>query len=311
VLEEETTDSPVNVLLGLEELVSSDPLSIDREAQAFVAECMATAGFVYVPEDVKAISSLTSRSDQLPETDTLEYVQLKGYGLSDQLGLELEELEQRGLNNTATTAENNPNFEIRENLSVAEQDAYDRALIGVARRDVDWGKGVPANPETGIEFLPEEWTEMTSAGCATQGYEGVPGFAINRARQRLLEAVESSLQDLEATIEGDARIVEANRQWASCMASEGFSFGGRTEIFSHLERLEADVLASVVREDMSSETTRLANEFATYEVRIAVADWGCGQGSIALRNTVRRAYEIEFVRNNEGVFAAYLDEVGL
>ena len=130
-----------------------------RQVEELVAECMQDLGFEYVPMDPSAGDD---REDPFAEAYSLppdEFAREYGYGMTTLM------LPERATDDVA-----DPNQEIREGLSEAALEAYNRALFGAMAEVSDGGGAVAIKPPTpGATVAPED------QGCHMQATSEVYG----------------------------------------------------------------------------------------------------------------------------------------
>lgn len=168
--------------LTLDEIVTgpSDEVFAAREEQAeeHRRACMAEAGFEYAPHPQPRFTVNSGRARSLGALITAEdraFVEANGYGLIAAL---IEENEH---------FLTDPNFEIRNRLSMGEAQAYGEA----------------------------------HADCALEA-RNASGF--DEAYVDLALQVNALIPELETEILSDPRLAEATERWAACMGERGHSF---------------------------------------------------------------------------------------
>jgi hypothetical protein len=147
------------------------------------------------------------------------------------------------------------------------------------------------------------------------------------------EQLEPLWEDLYSRIESDPRMVEANADWASCMAERGHTFTNQEDIFEYLMEKQ-DELWSNQEDFIFEEGTDTAieegvdfgpfgpgideamiQELADEELAIAADDWDC-QGGLnlnELRQEVSKEYEAQFIAENRDLLEkqkALMEEAG-
>lgn len=163
------------------------------EHERAVQDCMAAAGFVYVPLPTGgAAADITLRTELGDEAFVAEY----GYGISTLVEAE----EERGAVNGMTLTD--PNEAVRESLSADQLVRYDDArwggwLEGVVGED---GRPVPADFDAGCQ------------GAARRVYSPA----------RLPHEASMEIGAVDAAIAADERVVAVEAAWSVCMARSGW-----------------------------------------------------------------------------------------
>jgi hypothetical protein len=155
------------------------------EAQAKVendiAACMRAQGFEYVPVDPAAAqAALTGKANISGD----EFDKQFGYGLATLYG--------KG------TAQSDPNARIRDSLSPADLKAYDQALSG-GQPDQTYFRAA----DTG------DFSQL--GGCTKQAADKLFGGG------ELLTTLQRKLDDLDAAVLEDQRMVRAQEAWRACV----------------------------------------------------------------------------------------------
>ena len=248
-----------------------------RETEEAIARCMAELGFEYTPEEPRTRPG--KADEQLLDTETLEFAEEFGYGLTTN-----EEL--YGIPVEGWT---DPNADRVAAMSEAEAQAWNDAL---------WGP-------------PEEESE----GDAATGWEqGCTGKAWKEADEtspladETLTAVVEEYSAVEQALADDPALRGAVGRWADCMADEGHDVEELSDAVAVVEELWY-ALPSVDEDDPSSTVTERDVEAAKAEVKqkeiaMAVTDATCREesGYTAARAARLRAAE-------ERLWATYGDRL--
>jgi len=189
----------------------------------FVAQCMYNDGFTYIPFIER---NPLPDAEHLPRPNDLDWVSQWGYGVFTNLPNARTQASTR-----ETFAENDPNSEIFTNLSEGEQSAWLDALYG----------------------------DNTTAGCLSEGWE----LAQDESPASIFQTDEfRPLFDawVEMSLKANYEFIEADSDWANCMAEAGFS-GMESQRDAELK----------VHSLTMSDTTELQRT----EIEIALADLNC------------------------------------
>lgn len=283
----------------------AEQLAIEEQ----IATCMAEQGFEYtpyVPEDM--FGFFGGPGEDLTEEERMKKY---GYGFFTYM---LEEAETYDEFEDPYSPENDPNWARMEAMSESEREAYHKALDG------DWEnyEWEPEYDEDGNEIFSEpDWEAI--GGCrieAEQEMRGGPGF--DEEMMAISEQLEPLWEDLFARIEADPRMVEANADWAACMAERGYTFTNQEDIFQYLMEKEEDLWSNQEEffSDEGSDTSisefedfgpfgpgideAMIQQLADEELAIAADDWECrGDRSFdELRQEVSEEYEAQFIAEN-------------
>jgi hypothetical protein len=267
--------SPLAEVLGIG-ATPGEQQKILREAQEETARCMRKAGFKYIPysPDQPAVPYPPPG-----EEDKWQYDH--GFGMADGM-------EATNKLNGVRNENNDPNEEIRANLSKTELGAYDKALYGTP-------------PTSNADGSAARWV---SNGCGSAGYS-----ALNEVEERL----RPKLMKLYKRIALDSRVVALDRKWSNCMKSAGFSVTSEQQMFDilGLERQKVYDAASSSTPLLDGESPVLPTippemiaEFRKSELNLARADLKCRSSEDRkLRQSISMEYEREFLAENEGVIS--------
>lgn len=274
--------------------------------EELVAECMAEQGFEYIPqplderlrgpgEEYEEIWAL-QRND--PERFAREY----GYGFSTMPDSWFVAKEDEGYED--------PNWAIRESLSPAAQEEYDRALWG-EWPELEEGEEVdgPIEPET--------------PGCYAEASEEVYGSGDDFAQW---EDINDQISDLYERIDNDPRVQSARQAWTDCMADAGHPgleevYDGQELVSDRMAELygwaspegedfEAEDDGSVVVAPSATPSVDPAAlaELQDFERAVAVADYQCRRDHYDPQyNAVRDELENQFIEEHRAELEAYRD----
>lgn len=277
-----------------EEQSQSDQIRIEE----LKAECMSDLGFEYIPVDpmggVIIEPEPASTDDDQPEWGTLEFAKKYGYGVTtdpwgDQGGgvvdpMPIDDWED-------------PNAEIVEGMSEAEQTAYYAALYGEPMEE-------PLSPDD--EWVQPSWEDMGCSGYAEHEVYGdmLYGGGEDDPFQELQEEM-SMMWDAMQT---DQRIAEADAAWAVCMADGGFPGYAKLADAEQGFYTRTDEIRNEVYEGISpdsgeeewmaaeDEIQRRLAELSDEEIELAVADFTCRDDVdyMEIQTEVNLEYQQEF-----------------
>jgi len=258
----------------------------DRKRQELVSECMAEQGFAWVPVDYSQFEEFGH--DPFADLTREEFIEQYGFGISTMFDLE-QEMPPPDFEFV------DPNWEMYESLSDAEKEAWDRTLHG---EPMEWDETDPRFDPTSDEFDPEV---MMPQGCWGEAERALGDYQRNLAWMEF----ESEFSSLWQQIENDPRMVEAQTEWSTCMAGQGYTLTSQEDMWMDLEERmmpiwEAqDPFANMppeeiepILEDMTPEeqdeffrqaqqlTPELQarlDEVKEYELALAMADYECNK----------------------------------
>ena len=279
-------------VLGIDEATFEER---EAKVQEEIRKCMQQQGFEYVPRDMTGMKVVRRAPGQ---DDNAEFRRTKGYGITTGFG------EAQAVQDDAGS---DPNQAIREQLSDAEKEAYDRALFGAAAKHVGGSGEVSVRIGPGVRMATRAGSEASDVeepqdtGCFGKAQEAV-------GQNDRIREIGPKLQELQQRIESDPRMVKANAAWSTCMADAGFDYEKPEDIVPYLfERLQelrggaettdgpVEIGPGGAPED-SPELDALRAE----ELALARADDGCSE-STGRRETaadVREEAERRFLEEN-------------
>lgn len=246
-----------------------------RRVEELKAECMAREGFEYIPMDtgggVVIEDPVDDDGDDL-QWGTLEFAKKYGYGVTTNPWEDADDPMPEPL---PIDDWYDPNQEIIEAMSEAEQAAYWAALYGEPQEE----------PMEGDEWVPPSWEEMGCSGWAEHevygdglygGGEDDPFMELQEEMNRLWESMQS-----------DERVVAAEARWADCMADAGYPSYAKVgdaeqDFYTRTDEIRTEVYNGIppdADEDdwMAAEEeiqARLA-ELSGEEIELATADYTC------------------------------------
>ncbi|SEF15866.1 hypothetical protein [Jiangella alba] len=286
-----------------------------RQVEELVASCMQEAGFEYIPADP---GGGEGGDDPFADAYSLppdEFAREYGYGMTTLMdpGKETE------------TEDTDPNKPIRDGLSEAALEQYNRALFGDTV-EMSGGGAVAIAPGDGEQSAPQDQGCYGEASAEVYGDEGLMGdFDMSE-----FEGLFEDLDALRQRVESDPRMVEATEAWAACMAEAGYSefdTTGQPEetVMNRMSELygwdsespteppsgeddgEGDPSVTIGGGGEDIDEAALA-ELQEYEIAVATADYDCEQQEYAeVQKDVAWGFEEEFVDQHEAELERYRD----
>ena len=240
-------------LPGSEEfgLTRAELVTSIEAVEAHIANCMSEAGFEYIAADYNTVRRGMTADKSLPGLSEKQYFDQYGYGISTlytglppQLAVE---------NTPAKIGLGQRNVQIFQNLSPADQVAYNHALLGE-----------DTNTTFAVAIEIEDFSR--TGGCTRTAIEQV--FSPEQ-----LQPIYYNPKD--ALIEQDPRMVAAIGDFADCLRAAGFDYNHEKEIEPDLRnRLDAITNGQPV-EALSAEDRAALAELQGYERALAAVAYDC------------------------------------
>lgn len=259
----------------IEDQIGFDQAGIQRRqttVENLIRDCMRAKGFEYTPVDPAAQRAAFVGSATLSEED---FEKQFGYGITT-----LYEQRRR----EATTG---PNADYRASLPAPQRPVYDETLYGL-----NVGAGFAVAVDTG-DF-------SSLGGCTKEATERAFGGS------ETLANLQAKLDDLDARIDADPRMVAAHQEWATCMREAGFANLQKPD--------EVDTVLQQELEDIVGPNTQVGigapgsepdydkqrlSELQRKEVAMVKADIECEEEHIEkVEEKVRKEYEQTFAEAN-------------
>lgn len=240
-------------LPGTEEfgLTRQELVSSVEQVEELIAACMSDAGFEYIAVDYSTIRSGMLADKNLPGMSEGRFIREHGYGISTfytglppQLATSYSPA-QIGLGKR--------NVAIFENLSPADQVAYNHALFG-------------ENPDISFAVAIEIEDFSGTGGCTRAAIAQV------FEPEQLLATY---YNPKDALIEEDPRMIEAIAKYAECIHDAGFDYGHEKEIEPDLRHRLATITGGAPLASLSAEARNALAELQEYERALAVASLNC------------------------------------
>jgi hypothetical protein len=182
--------------------------------EGLIAECMSEAGFEYIAADYDTVREGMLADKSLPGLSEEEFIDQYGYGISTLytgLGPQASDA-----NTPAKLGLGEQNVQIFNDLSTADQAAYNRALLG-------------ENTDATFAVALEAEDFSRTGGCTRSAIEQV--FAPE-------QLTITYANPLDALVEQDPRMIAAFGEYSDCIREAGFDY-------SHPEQIEADFRSRV------------------------------------------------------------------
>ncbi len=247
------------------------------KVENLVRDCMKTRGFDYTPVDPAAQRAALVGSATLSEED---FEKQFGYGITT-----LHEQRRR-------EASTGPNATYRASLDAVQRATYDQALYG-DKLGATFAVAVDTGSFDGL------------GGCTKQATDGAFGGT------QVLTDLQTKLDELDARIEADPRMVAAKAAWSGCMREAGFPELDKpdevdTSLQGKLEEIVGpDVRFGVGGPASAAQYNKAAlTDLQRQEVAVVKADLECEEKHIAdVEEPVRKEYERTFAEQNAALLA--------
>ena len=177
--------------IGREEfgMTEEELVTAIEAGESRIAECMADAGFEYIPIDSETFRDAMDAQGTVPGLSDEEFVAQYGYGITT-------------LPPTSDFRFGEENRRIFDDLSSEDQVAYGRTLVG------ENTQATYMNMLEGEDFLP-------AGGCTETAIKQV------YTEEQLSP---SFFNPFDALVEQDPRMIAAQQAWSECMAEDGYDY---------------------------------------------------------------------------------------
>ena len=237
-------------------LIEQEFTSYVEEVESLIAQCMAEAGFEYVPVDVTAILEVGVWMRADPSMSREDFKTQWGYGISTRTDDPAREV---GLGDQ--------NIEIYEGLSDSEKIAYDRTLFG-------------DDPDATFAMTLDDEDFSGAGGCTKNAVTA----------EFPAEMLSSSfINPKDVLIESDPRVIAAEEEWADCMSEDGYEYEDQDEIIEEYEDRYDELLDGNDPEDLEAADLDALADLQADEIAVALKDLECQ----AFVDPVVREVEIE------------------
>lgn len=228
-----------------------------EQTQALIADCMAEAGFEYIPVDVKTIEAAQARVRSDPGYTRRSYKEKWGLGVTTRFDSPVRDT---GLG---------PNLEIWQSLPEADQEAYSRTL---------WGD----NPKYDFVFAFDEEDFSETGGCTREAVAQV----FTKAQLK-----GTYVNPKDVLVENDPRIIEAEDKWTECMRSAGYDYeDDQDEIIEDYEQRLEELLGEDDPQSLTGHRLEQLRKLQQEEIAVSLVDLDC---QIKHTDDVFRQVEIE------------------
>lgn len=295
----------VAIKIGGGDSDSEEGRAKQRQAEDLIAKCMLKEGFTYIP--VQPDTGGKSKMDQAYELPPDKFAEQYGYGITT-LGWVQDP--------NGGDADNDPNREIRDNLSAQAQKAYDKALNGsggqvVVGSDGDGGGVVQKSTNS-------KDSKNADTGCRGKAMDQVYGRPDKDQVGNQMEKFQSLFDDIDALrkrIDSDPRLQKATKAWSDCMADKDYKFtkpeDAPRSVSRRLERLfglsNGPGSTSSTTEPKKPDPKEVA-KIKPYELAVAKADYKCREQHYnKTYHTVQFELEGAFVKDHKTELEAYRD----
>ena len=240
-------------LPGTEEfgLTKQELVTSIEAVEAHIATCMSDAGFDYIAADYNTVRKGMTSDKNLPGMSEERFIKEHGYGISTfytgqppQLATSYSPV-QVGLGKR--------NIGVFENLSAADQVAYNHTLFG-------------ENSDASFAVALEIEDLSRTGGCTRAAIEKV------FEPEQLLATY---YNPKDALIEEDSRMIAAIAKYAECIHDAGFDYGHEKEIEADLRNRLATITGGAPIESLSVESRNSLADLQEYERALAVASLRC------------------------------------
>ena len=250
---EKTLSANQDNLPGTEEfgLSKEELVTTIEEVETKISQCMNDAGFEYIAADYNTVRRGMTSDKSLPGLSEKQYIDQFGYGISTlYTGLP----PQLADTNTPTRIGlGERNAQIFQNLSTADQVAYNRTLFG---------ENSEATFAVAIET--EEFTRI--GGCTKMAVEQV--FTPDQLSI-------SYYNPKDALIEQDPRMIAAMADFANCVRAAGFDYNHEKEIEPDLRDRLFEITNGAPIDALSADARAALTELQGYERSLAIVAYDC------------------------------------
>ena len=219
-----------------------------EKVETMISKCMREQGFQYIAVDADTVRKGMDADKTLPGLSEDEFIGKYGYGLATLYTGKPPQLSTGYC--PAKTSLGKRNVQIYQNLSAADQVAYNRALLG-------------ENTDATFAVALELENFARTGGCTRRAIEQV--FKPDQLKA-------TYYNPLDAMINKDPRMQAALRQYAAGMRKAGFNYNHPDEVEPDIrERLAALTgEGGILIENMSPEQQAALKQLQTYEQQVAV-----------------------------------------
>ena len=228
-----------------------------EKTQALISQCMADAGFEYVPVDVQTVEAAQARVRRDPGDTRVGYKEKWGLGVTTRFDHPVRDI---GLG---------PNLKIWKSLPERDQEAYSHTL---------WGD----DPTADFVWTFDEEDFSPTGGCTRKAVAQV--FTPAQLKG-------TYVNPKDVLVESDPRIIEALHNWSKCMRARGYDYKrDQDEIIDEYgERLD-QIVGDSDPTKLTGARLDALHKLQQEEIKVSLADVAC---EIKYADDVFREVEIE------------------
>lgn len=218
------------------------------EVEALIAQCMRESGFEYIAVDYKTVRKGMSADKSLPGLNEKNFIAQHGFGISTLYTGQPPQL-AKGYS-PGKVGLGKQNIRIYENLSPADQVAYNYTLFG---------ENTEATFAVGLEI--ENFSQ--TGGCTRKAIEQV--FSPEQLKV-------TYYNPLDAMINEDSRMTGALKEFSDEMRKAGFDYGHPDDVEPDIRKRLYAITggATIPVEKLSPEAQAALKELQAYEHAVAV-----------------------------------------
>jgi hypothetical protein len=226
-----------------------------ERTQALIADCMAEAGFEYIPVDVKTIEAAQARVRTHPGFTRRTYKEKWGLGVTTRFD---NPVRDTGLG---------PNLQIYNALSEPEKVAYFRTLFG-------------DDPNADFAFTLDEEDFSSTGGCTRKAVSRVFTPAQMKG---------TYVNPKDVLVDSDPRVAEARQKWSECMHDRGYEYEeDQDEIIEEYQDRLDELLQGDDPRTLTGARASALRKLQQEEIAVSLADLEC-----QLKHTDRVYAEVE------------------
>jgi hypothetical protein len=228
-----------------------------EKTQALIAECMAEAGFEYVPVDVRTVEEAQARMRMDPGYTRKTFKQKWGLAVTTRFDNPVRDV---GLG---------PNLRIWRSLPKRAQEAYSRTL---------WGD----NPNADFVWAFDEEDFSATGGCTRRAVAQV--FTPAQLKG-------TYVHPKDVLVESDPRIIEAQDNWTECMREAGYDYeDDQDEIIEEFQERLEELTEGDDPRTLTGHRAAALRKLQQEEIKVSLADYRC---QVKHTDDVFRKVEIE------------------
>lgn len=213
-----------------------------EDTQSLIADCMADAGFEYVPVDVKTIEAAQARVRTEPGYTRRTFKEKWGLAVTTRFD---NPVRDTGLG---------PNLQIWKSLPPADRDAYFQTLLGD-----DW------NADFAFTFDEEDFS--STGGCTREAVAQV--FTEEQLRGEYVNPK-------DVLVDADERVIAATKKWSQCMHERGYEYEeDQDEIIEEYQERLDELLDGDDPASLTGERAAALKKLQQEEIAVSLADLEC------------------------------------